>query len=71
MMRLWEQVPEAHMLIQVHDSLIFEVPDDVNLSRTYEAIREIMEGFSFNPKMQIDAKVGYRWGSLEEMNVAV
>lgn len=70
MMRLFEEVPEAPMLIQVHDSLIFEIPDDVPLEPTFKKIKNIMEGFKFNPAMKIDAKIGTRWGSLEPYDVA-
>ena len=54
---------QAFMLLQVHDQIIFEVPDN-NLCVAIPLIREIMEDFVFDPAMTVDIKVGKSWGGM-------
>ena len=51
----------ATMLLQVHDELIFEVPDD-ELERTATAVREAMEGAAeLDVPLVVDTGQGDNW----------
>jgi DNA polymerase-1 len=56
---------DVHMLLQVHDSILFEVPQGT-ADRWIPVFREIMEGFTFDPGPKVDFKTGDRWGELHE-----
>lgn len=51
----------GRMLMQVHDSIIFEVPEE-QINVALPTIKFIMEDFDFDPKPGIDAEYGYSWG---------
>ena len=51
----------ANLLMQVHDSVIFEIPEE-NINIALPTIQRIMEDFDFNPKPGIDLEYGYSWG---------
>lgn len=52
----------GRMLMQVHDSIIFEVPDD-RLTEALPTIKLVMEDFDFDPPMGVDVEFGKSWGS--------
>lgn len=52
----------GRMLIQVHDSIIFEVPES-QINVALPTIKKIMEDFDFDPKPGVDIEYGYSWGS--------
>ena len=52
----------GRMLMQVHDSIIFEVPDD-RLAEALPTIRLVMEDFDFDPPMGVDVEFGKSWGT--------
>ncbi len=57
----------ARMLLQVHDELIFEVPEEA-LKDTAELVQEVMENaFSLAIPISTEAKVGKSWGTLEKI----
>ena len=51
----------AKMLMQVHDSIIFEIPED-QINVALPTIKLIMEDFDFDPKPGVDIEYGYSWG---------
>lgn len=51
----------GRMLMQVHDSIIFEVPED-QINVALPTIKLIMEDFDFDPKPGVDIEYGYSWG---------
>lgn len=51
----------GRMLMQVHDSIIFEVPED-QINTALPTIQLIMEDFDFDPKPGVDIEYGYSWG---------
>lgn len=51
----------GRMLMQVHDSIIFEVPED-QINVALPTIQLIMEDFDFDPKPGVDIEYGYSWG---------
>jgi DNA polymerase I len=58
---------KARMLLQVHDELIFEVPDE-QLEETAELVREVMENaYTLDIPISTEAKVGKSWGTMEKI----
>lgn len=57
----------ARMLVQVHDELIFEVPEE-ELDRSIPVIKELMESaMTLDVPLVCDARAGDNWGELEAM----
>jgi DNA polymerase-1 len=54
----------GYMLLQVHDSVIFEVPDE-KLEIALPTIKNIMEDFDFVPKVGVDVEFGKSWGTFQ------
>lgn len=55
----------GRMLLQVHDSVMFEVPDEV-LDIALPTIKMIMEDFDFVPAVGVDIEFGKSWGTFEK-----
>jgi DNA polymerase-1 len=55
----------AKMLMQVHDSIIFEIPED-QINTALPTIQLIMEDFDFDPKPGVDIEYGYSWGLFQK-----
>lgn len=55
----------GHMLLQVHDSVMFEVPDS-NLEVALPTIKTIMEDFNFVPAVGVDIEYGRSWGTFKK-----
>ena len=55
----------GHMLLQVHDSVIFEVPDEA-LEVALPTIKRIMEDFDFVPAVGVDVEYGKSWGTFQK-----
>lgn len=55
----------ARMLMQVHDSIIFEIPED-QINTALPTIQLIMEDFDFDPKPGVDIEYGYSWGLFQK-----
>ena len=55
----------GRMLMQVHDSIIFEVPED-QINVALPTIKLIMEDFDFDPKPGVDIEYGYSWGLFQK-----
>ena len=55
----------GNMLLQVHDSVIFEVPDE-QLQVALPTIKMIMEDFDFVPHVGVDIEYGKSWGTFEK-----
>lgn len=52
----------GRMLMQVHDSIMFEVPDE-ELHVALPTIKAVMEDFDFDPPMGVDIEYGKSWGT--------
>jgi len=60
--KLDEEIPEIKMCLQVHDSIVFQVPID-GFDEYMKHIRRIMEDIpSFDVPMKVDLEYGERWG---------
>jgi DNA polymerase-1 len=58
----------ARMLLQVHDELIFEVPDE-ELSQTAQLVQGVMEGaYTLDIPISTEAKVGRSWGAMKKID---
>lgn len=55
----------GYMLLQVHDSVTFEVPDE-QLNVALRTIKTIMEDFDFVPRVGVDIEYGRSWGTFEK-----
>lgn len=55
----------GYMLLQVHDSVIFEVPED-QLNVALPTIKTIMEDFDFVPAVGVDVEYGRSWGTFQK-----
>lgn len=55
----------GNLLMQVHDSVIIEVPvDQINIA--LPTIKYIMEDFDFDPKVGVDIEYGFSWGLFQK-----
>lgn len=62
--RMREQEMRSRMLLQVHDELLFEAPDD-ELDELQAAAKEIMEGaMELCVPLVVDLKVAENWGAM-------
>jgi DNA polymerase I len=58
----------THMLLQVHDQILFEVPEH-KLSKHIARVVRIMEDFpQFRPRPKVDIKLSDCWGTVEKWN---
>lgn len=55
----------GNMLLQVHDSVTFEIPDQY-LNEALPTIKTIMEDFDFVPRVGVDIEYGRSWGTFEK-----
>ena len=55
----------GNMLMQVHDSVIFEVPENT-IGVALPTIKMIMEDFDFDPHVGVDIEYGKSWGTFEK-----
>lgn len=55
----------GYMLLQVHDSVTFEIPDE-NLNEALPTIKTIMEDFDFVPHVGVDIEYGRSWGTFQK-----
>jgi DNA polymerase-1 len=69
MVRLDDQIQslaiKTRMILQIHDELIFEVPE-VEVNQVMNLVQEIMpEAMSLKVPLKVDVKTGSSWGGLE------
>ncbi len=59
-----DEIPEAHMLLQIHDSILVEAPDD-QAEEIADKLKDIMEQVHKLPvKLTVDTHIGKNWGEL-------
>ncbi len=65
--RLPQISPKSKMLLQVHDELVFEVPDK-EVAKVAKEVKAIMEGVTkLKVPLVVDVKVGENWSEMEEI----
>jgi DNA polymerase-1 len=58
----------AKMTLQVHDELVFEVPED-ELEETAQLVVATMEGaYDLSPRLKANAQVGHNWRDMQDLN---
>lgn len=63
-----EDYPKSSMILQVHDELVFEVPDG-QVQEFSKKCKHLMENlFEFNVPIIANVEVGDNWGDLKEVN---
>lgn len=63
-----DQDPAIKLLLQIHDDLVFEVPNNIDQKEFIEKVRRIMcDIFPLAVPVVVDAKVGSRWGEMEKV----
>jgi DNA polymerase-1 len=70
MQRLWQELRsralDSRMILQVHDELVLEVPDD-ELQQVASLVIGIMEGaYKLDAPLKVDAKLGRNWLEMED-----
>ncbi len=59
---------KAQMLLQVHDELIFEVPD-AEIEKTMKVVKDVMEhALELSVPLVTEARLGTNWGELEKVD---
>lgn len=57
----------ADMLMQVHDELVFDVDEDRVEEVARLAVDRMVAAYELYPPLEVEAKVGYRWGQVKDM----
>ncbi|MEA3485885.1 MAG: DNA polymerase I, partial [Candidatus Aerophobetes bacterium] len=64
--RLKEENINAHLILQIHDELLFEVPEE-EMSKTRKIVKEEMEkAMNLSVPLIVKTKVGKNWGEMRE-----
>lgn len=59
-----QNVPDTHMLLQIHDSILVETPED-GAEAVAKKLREIMESvYKLPVALTVDTAIGRNWGEL-------
>ena len=71
LVRLWQDVPEAQLLIQVHDSILFQYPEEIEDEIIPRALSALLVttsiGKDFRPfSVPLEAQIGWNWGPLKK-----
>jgi DNA polymerase-1 len=67
--RLKEEFPETHMVLQVHDELVFDVPSG-DLDGVAPLVQDIMEhAIELKVPLEVEMKVGRDWYDMKPVNL--
>jgi len=60
---------KTKMILQVHDELVFEIPED-ELKQVAPIIKQIMEtAFPLSVPLVVELKVGKNWGQMKPLKI--
>jgi DNA polymerase-1 len=59
--RLQHEFPGARLVLQVHDELVFEVPESLAGPVRAAVIEEMIQAFPMDPPLGVDAGIGQDW----------
>lgn len=66
---LHSQFPRSHMILQVHDELVFDVPRE-DLADVAQLVKDTMEhAFELSVPVEVELKAGRNWYNMEPLNV--
>lgn len=68
-LRDWCYGQGGRMWLQIHDAVIFCLPEDMKHARTYRHVRAVMEDFPFRVRMLVDMGVGQTWREASENKI--
>jgi DNA polymerase-1 len=57
----------ADMIMQVHDELVFDVDEDRVEEVADLAIERMVAAYDLRPPLEVEAKVGERWGRVRPL----
>lgn len=60
----------VRLLLQVHDSIVFEIPEDI-IHDVLPRINKLMTDFDFDVPLRVDIKYGKSWGTMREWEEGV
>ena len=60
--RMAQEGMRARMILQVHDELVFEVPEEEMAAMTALATDEMPAALDLSVTLKVDVKSGYSWG---------
>jgi len=52
---------ETTLVLQIHDELLFEAPDEEVAAASEIIVREMAEAFEMDPPLEVDCGVGENW----------
>ena len=60
--------PDTRMILQVHDDLVFEIPND-NLDKVIKFLQKEMENAASDlaVKLKVDVDLGNNWGEVKSI----
>jgi DNA polymerase-1 len=62
--QLTRQFPKTNMLLQIHDSILVEAPED-DAEKVAQLLKQIMEGVKKLPvRLDVDTSIGKNWGDI-------
>lgn len=64
-LRLKQELPEAKMLLQIHDELVFEAPKTHRDALAAIVNEEMSGAFELRVPLKVDMKAGRRWSEME------
>ena len=61
--RLQEGFPGSRLVLQVHDELVFEVPEPVAEQVRDAVVEEMVGAFAMEPALGVDVGIGPDWAT--------
>jgi DNA polymerase-1 len=61
--RLEKDFPGARLVLQVHDELVFEVPEGLAEVVKTAVVRDMVAAYAMEPPLGVDAGVGRDWAA--------
>jgi DNA polymerase I len=69
--RLQEEGMASHMLLQVHDELLLEVPEGELAEVTGVVVREMENAVELSVPLEVEVKSGRSWGEMRPLGDAL
>lgn len=69
--KVLSKYPDVSLLLQIHDDLVFEIPDDdkKHLDMIISEIKEVLTSvYPLSVPLEVEVKTGKKWGKMEKYN---